>query len=154
MKLRIIIIMLITTCLWGQEWSVSALPDSMPKAKVSYLFYQSYVFPDSIYSNFREMACETSEEYYDLCIEINGIKYELMFDDLYDINPYQNLLNILEQYEKECYADSTLHYEYAGYMSSGFGDIQPVGAPIRSYWIHKELTFQGFIEFLKRKVKP
>ena len=82
------------------------------------------------------------------------------------INPYQvivilTLLQLLEEYEKECYADSTF------LITGGGPDIKHevindtldltksmfVNAIyiVKSRWIHREPTLQGFIEFLRNK---
>ena len=53
-------------------------------------------------------------------------------------------------YEKECYADSSIHKEYEAWMSMGYDQVVGVGL-YEEIWIHKEPTFQGFIEFLRRK---
>lgn len=53
------------------------------------------------------------------------------------------LLRILEQYERECYADSTE-------ISESYWDENYLLAK-RKVWIHRELTFAGFIEFLRKK---
>ena len=71
------------------------------------------------------------------------------------------LLKVLEQYEQECYADSTLEcflvYVYdqdtAYQRCSKFNMIDPGINPnyqgSRKIWAHREPTFNGFIKFLK-----
>ena len=61
------------------------------------------------------------------------------------------LLGIYKAYEKECYNDSSLHKEYISYVSYNDGKPVGVGEPIRTYYIHREPTFKGFIEFLRKK---
>ena len=62
----------------------------------------------------------------------------------------EGILPLYDEYEKECYADSSLHKEYHWYTSKGYGD--PVGYGVKnSYWGHREPTFQGFIKFLRKK---
>ena len=76
------------------------------------------------------------------------------------------LLRILEEYEAECYADSSLHI----WTSSPDVEIEPtidsLGRKVYDYsmaifvpaiavhhrqWVHRESTFKGFIEFLRKK---
>ena len=58
------------------------------------------------------------------------------------------LLDLYAEYEAECFADSTLIYEY--YIKFD-GKEWGVGPSRRTY---RQPTFQGFMEFLKKRNRP
>ena len=72
----------------------------------------------------------------------------------------ETTLRFYAAYERECWNDSTAIYHYEG----GVGhrclvlncpqewDTPPV--KVFSRWEHTEPTFEGFIDFLRRRVKP
>ena len=67
---------------------------------------------------------------------------------------FRPLLDAYKFYSDECWADST---EKEGWVTHA----TPVGMGMYScyqtyeeWWSHREPTFTGFMEFLKRKVKP
>ena len=71
-----------------------------------------------------------------------------------------NLLALYQEYEMECYNDSSLNYyefyNYQGkeYKSKGHSldpGFDPGYIGGRKIWTHKQPTFQGFMEFLERK---
>ena len=66
-------------------------------------------------------------------------------DGLTDIS---SLLTLHEQYEIECYNDSSINKFWRVRYSYNFDD-----PPDSSWGEHRQPTFQGFIEFLKRKEK-
>ena len=65
-----------------------------------------------------------------------------------------NILSLYDEYEKECYADSSQIVRHFGYgvcyMMPGDKCITP-GHYDKKVWIHREPTFQGFIEFSRKK---
>ena len=67
-------------------------------------------------------------------------------DDIINLNEYflKELLSLYEEYEQECYADS-----------SWFSDIIWLDdcACIMPHWTHQQSTFKGFIKFIRNKIK-
>jgi len=54
------------------------------------------------------------------------------------------------EYEKECYADSTY---YSGAIDCPDGIVGCGVLHWGNYWTHKEPTFKGFVEYIKRRLK-
>ena len=74
------------------------------------------------------------------------------------------LLTVYDEYKAECYADSTLIKT----VVSQAPDVEPDSTGLYDYskvltvnavyqtetkWVHREPTFQGYIEFLRKKVE-
>ena len=66
-------------------------------------------------------------------------------------------LQMLEQYETDCYNDSTVHYYYTlcdmgcWDVPCNKGDTLWHGGLCPEHWHHEEPTFKGFIKWLKLK---
>ena len=93
----------------------------------------------SEYLNFNDSVSFT----YPILIDLD---YGYSFDDSSFISMNEDyriiMLNDILDYEKECYNDSV------SYRDLVFENKQYV---VKDIWIHREPTFKGFIEFLKKK---
>ena len=72
----------------------------------------------------------------------------------YCFAPIIFLIQQYEEYEKECYADSSIWRGYK-FVSTG-KTTMGMSIGYDEYiieWVHREPTFQGFMKFLKGKVK-
>ena len=63
----------------------------------------------------------------------------------------QRFIYLYKVYEKECYADSTEEFQPLKCSDGLYEWYDSVRG--NYYWSHKEPTFQGFINFLKRKAE-
>jgi len=69
-----------------------------------------------------------------------------------DSDPVIRLSDLIE-YETECYNDSSFVQGYVEYVCHDPGCVVYHGAEWLQYWIHREPTFSGFIQWFKNKVK-
>ena len=85
-------------------------------------------------------------------------------DNYYNVNLGDmiiiSLLDYYGEYETECYNDSTLQEviienNFIYYHCGVLGCAVDHGSPFKteSRWIHKQPTFQGFIEYLRKKLE-
>jgi len=79
-------------------------------------------------------------------VEVYGHKIRTN-ENGYIAAPIIRLLQFYEEYEKECYADSSMVY-----LGNGWSR-QINGKKVTEYWTHTEPTFQGYMSFLKEKFK-
>lgn len=98
----------------------------------------------------------TVKEYLQENFNDNGV---LPFrDDIVKCEPTfeERLLKLLQEYETDCYNDSTLRNvyidpNYTQYDKNGFGYRTTMGGYYEKQWTRKEPTFKGFINWLKDK---
>jgi len=66
----------------------------------------------------------------------------------------ESLLNLYDQYAKECYVDSTQHEELKPCYSLVYPPCpgHPYNPP-KYYYTHKETSFEGFIAWLRKQLE-
>ena len=132
------------------------------KTLIIFILLSSYVFGQEHRTD--SLDLKPGDTYYN---ESTGIYYYQGKDSLYNLNEYrlesvdtaanrsprlyspfkEQLSELLQEYKKECYADTT-RVKKAYYSSSALNSYEAYRYDKKYYYLRKKPTFQGFIGWL------